>query len=327
MPHPDEGLIHAWLDGELDAAEAARVEALVARDPEWAAAAVDARGLIAASSRIVGALDEVSANVIPKARPAHRAPRWWMARVAALVVIVAGTTIVLREGEPDRAMREAAWPKVSAAPLPHAGPPVTKIVPAPAPVAGARQTKPLRRDLGNTDVSAALRLEAKPLADAGVNALAAGAPPPQIGRRLDTLSQKYVGLGDSSAARGRSRMPNAESAQLARGFVAGAVASPESRKTQSSVAASAAKVAARDQAADRAGVRLTKAEKDAAPPPAPASLCFEVRRPVNAGTRLLRLDSAQLADSLRLEKLTVRGDTLRSVTGHLLAVRISCPGP
>jgi len=70
MPRPDErvdeGLIHAWLDGELDAAEAGRVERLVAEDAEWAAAAAEARGLIAASSRILGALDVVAGDVIPR---------------------------------------------------------------------------------------------------------------------------------------------------------------------------------------------------------------------------------------------------------------------
>ena len=55
MPHPDEGLIHAWLDGELDAAESARIEALVRSDPEWASAAAEARGLAAASARIIAA--------------------------------------------------------------------------------------------------------------------------------------------------------------------------------------------------------------------------------------------------------------------------------
>ena len=72
MPHPDEGLIHAWLDGELDAAEAARVEALVASDPEWAVAAMEARGLLAASTLIVGALDRVPANVMPRASSPRR---------------------------------------------------------------------------------------------------------------------------------------------------------------------------------------------------------------------------------------------------------------
>lgn len=62
----DEGLVHAWLDGELDAVEAARVERLVAEDAEWAAAAAEARGLVAASSRILGALDVVAGDVIPR---------------------------------------------------------------------------------------------------------------------------------------------------------------------------------------------------------------------------------------------------------------------
>lgn len=69
MSRPDEGMIHAWLDGELDAGESKRIEQLVATDPEWAAAAAEARGLVAASSRILGALDSVPAKVAPKARP------------------------------------------------------------------------------------------------------------------------------------------------------------------------------------------------------------------------------------------------------------------
>ena len=44
MSHPDEGLIQAWLDGELDAAEAARIVRLVREDATWAAAAAEARG-------------------------------------------------------------------------------------------------------------------------------------------------------------------------------------------------------------------------------------------------------------------------------------------
>jgi hypothetical protein len=70
MSRPDEGLIHTWLDGELDAVEAARVEALVKSDPAWAAAAAEARGFVAATARIVSALDDVPANVVPKAKPA-----------------------------------------------------------------------------------------------------------------------------------------------------------------------------------------------------------------------------------------------------------------
>ena len=65
MPPVDEGMIHAWLDGALSADEAARVEQLVASDAAWSAAAAEARGLIAASTRILSSLDAVPAKVLP----------------------------------------------------------------------------------------------------------------------------------------------------------------------------------------------------------------------------------------------------------------------
>ncbi|MBP7551760.1 MAG: zf-HC2 domain-containing protein, partial [Gemmatimonadaceae bacterium] len=129
MSRPDEGLLHAWLDGELEAEEAARVERLVAEDAEWSAAAAEARGLIAASSRILGKLDVVAGDVIPRggsAAPAMRdarvpatqaAPRTaprrgvpgWL-RVAAGVVLVAGIGYVVRDeavGEADAVVMES----------------------------------------------------------------------------------------------------------------------------------------------------------------------------------------------------------------------------
>lgn len=122
MPRPDEGLIHAWLDGELSPDEAARVERLVHEEPEWAAAAREARGLVAASSRILGELDAVPGDVLPvgsraatesRSRSASRfgwnrgsrsssnrssrfSVRPWM-RVAAGLVLVVGTASVVSE--------------------------------------------------------------------------------------------------------------------------------------------------------------------------------------------------------------------------------------
>ena len=72
MRHPDEGEIHAWLDGALDAAAAAGVEAHVAACPACAAAVAEARGLIAGASRILMALDGVPSGVIPA--PAQSQP-------------------------------------------------------------------------------------------------------------------------------------------------------------------------------------------------------------------------------------------------------------
>jgi anti-sigma factor RsiW len=98
MQHPDEGTIHSWLDGALSAEEVARVEAHVKECPECAAAVAEARGFIAASSRILTALDNAPRGVIPAAAPKKRVdPIVW--RVAATLLVVAGGTfVVLRNG-------------------------------------------------------------------------------------------------------------------------------------------------------------------------------------------------------------------------------------
>src|SRR5213078_4578876 len=96
MQHLDEGTIHSWLDGALSAEEAARVEAHVKECAECQAAVAEARGFIAASSRILTALDNAPRGVIPAAAPKRRIDTFvW--RVAATVVVVAvGTLAVLR---------------------------------------------------------------------------------------------------------------------------------------------------------------------------------------------------------------------------------------
>ena len=94
MQHPDEGTIHSWLDGALSAEEAARVEAHVEDCPECAAAVAEARGFIAASSRILTALDNAPRGVIPAPAPKKRVdPIVW--RVAATLLVVAGGTFVV----------------------------------------------------------------------------------------------------------------------------------------------------------------------------------------------------------------------------------------
>src|SRR5262245_40545721 len=65
MQHLDEGTIHAWLDGQLPREEALAVEAHVAECRQCADAVAEARGLIAASSRLLTALDSVPREVVP----------------------------------------------------------------------------------------------------------------------------------------------------------------------------------------------------------------------------------------------------------------------
>jgi anti-sigma factor RsiW len=108
MQHPDEGTIHSWLDGALSAEEAARVEAHVKDCPECAATVAEARGFIAASSRILTALDNAPRGVIPAAAPKKRVdPIVW--RVAATLLVVAGGTFVVLRSQG----RGAAIPAVS----------------------------------------------------------------------------------------------------------------------------------------------------------------------------------------------------------------------
>ena len=96
MQHLDEGTIHSWLDGALSADEAARVEAHVKECAQCQAAVAEARGFIAASSRILTALDNAPRGVIPAATPKRRVdPIVW--RIAATVLVVAaGTLVVVR---------------------------------------------------------------------------------------------------------------------------------------------------------------------------------------------------------------------------------------
>ncbi len=99
MSQVDEGLIHAWLDGQLPHDEAARVERLVATDVAWGDAAAEARGMIAGASRILGALDDVPSVKNSRQRDAATASgatasrswrrAWWL-RVAASLVLVVG---------------------------------------------------------------------------------------------------------------------------------------------------------------------------------------------------------------------------------------------
>lgn len=117
MSRPDEGLIHQWLDGECTPEEAARIERLVATDAEWAAAVAEARGLIAASSRILDALDAVprampqGSTAAPQVRRRMRLPAWM--GIAAGLVLVAGTAYVLRE-QSIAPFRPAATPAAPA---------------------------------------------------------------------------------------------------------------------------------------------------------------------------------------------------------------------
>ena len=102
MQHLDEGTIHSWLDGALSADEAARVEAHVAECPQCATAVAEARGFIAASSRILTALDHVPRGVVPAAPPVKWYNRAAWRAAAAVLVVAVGSLVVVRNSEQDK---------------------------------------------------------------------------------------------------------------------------------------------------------------------------------------------------------------------------------
>ncbi len=130
MQHLDEGTVHAWLDGALTPNEASAADAHVDACEHCARAVAEARGLIAASSRILAALDDVPAvqdSTSALSFPAARARRrtWWQRggigyAAAATALLAVGTTLVWSRLSPDAAMDMRATVASETAPLPQA---------------------------------------------------------------------------------------------------------------------------------------------------------------------------------------------------------------
>ena len=306
MPQVDEGLVHAWLDGALDTVETARVAALVASEHEWAAAAADARGLIAASSRIVRALDQVPGGVVPRRGGAssRRAPRWWMARAAALLLVVAGTAIVWRErGTPIVAKETAPPPSVVSVIPPSAA--------ATSPARGmAKASVTVKASPGTTGV-------VRELATIGSVAESTARSPARLedGRSLDAAK---------SAEKRRAGTPARSLLSKQTGVAGGAVAAKDAG-------------GARPLAADRVETMTPVLRKSA---PSAERSCFVVRSPpAFAGRTVVQpADSGSKAlwDAVGInpDSLLVRQDSLlgpapkgsRGAAVRVVAVRSRCPG-
>ncbi|HEY7876587.1 MAG TPA: zf-HC2 domain-containing protein [Gemmatimonadaceae bacterium] len=103
MPHLDEGRIHAWLDGALGEDDRRATETHLTACAQCGRRVAEARGIIAASTRILTALDNVPANVVP-ARSASggitASPHWGQryGRLAAVIGFVAVGTLIVTRG-------------------------------------------------------------------------------------------------------------------------------------------------------------------------------------------------------------------------------------
>ena len=220
--HLDEGTIHAWLDGELPPDESARVESAVDSCPECAALVAEARGLIAASSRILSSLDAVPAGVIPgssanvdqlaalRARRKAASRHWWrdprFAAAASLILVAGVSSLVWRSSttEPAVTRIDMAADSVQLAPAP------TAVANAPAsrptePSAVTREA-PARAEKTEASLKAAsppaLDVRARAASSSKTDSAAAQnvatrAPMPSEPRRVDTVMVGARQLSDS----------------------------------------------------------------------------------------------------------------------------------
>jgi len=206
MRHLDEGTIHAWLDGALDAEAERKAEEHAARCTECAVMVADARGVIAAASRILTALDDVPAGVLPQgsrampSMPVSAAPRrWptWTLRIAASVAVVAtGTFVVMRSGVRERVAEMDQ--KSARTELPPGV--ALKVTPAITP-----ETTPERREMPAAPAPAAT--PASSTATPQYSALGAQLRP-QAERNIDsTAPAKRLDSGNARAADAARQLP------------------------------------------------------------------------------------------------------------------------
>lgn len=166
MEHLDEGVAHAWIDGELSASDTLAVETHLQSCASCAAIVAEARGLVAATSRIVAQLDHVAAGVIPAAattRPsALRARRvWWQHPAFAVAAVLGVTTLswLSLRGTTGGSVATVASEHAPAVDVPFTAP-----TPTPTPSASAPRAREARARSTDASAGAAIRPDAQRLA-------------------------------------------------------------------------------------------------------------------------------------------------------------------
>jgi hypothetical protein len=241
MQHPDEGTIHAYLDGALSAAEARDVETHVASCEACQAGVAAARGLIAASSRIVSHLDAVPRGVIPAKAPSKS--RWifsaWPTAIAATLVIGIGLVSIRGKEEPVLPLTPAPTPGVIRSTAPESMPvvrPRRTVEPSPQ-----RQVVPQRaadrtasKSVANEATPPTVQL---PPANVAAQKSAVAPPPPSPAPRPD--SNKRSGLALEAivvTSAPPSSRSSAKVGNVAAGMAAGAAAPPAAAVADSRMA-------------------------------------------------------------------------------------------
>ena len=236
MQHLDEGTIHSWLDGALSADEAARVEAHVAECPQCEATVAEARGFIAASSRILTALDHVPRGVAPAAIPVKWYNRAAWRAAAGVLVVAVGSLVVVKNSERKPVLATASSDSI-----------VASNTTTQARIAGpAPEAAPMREMRGpavvvpptQKAVPSAEGSSGKPTAEADFS-----------GRGVSNAAQPKVGARER--ARSEATPDAVDSYRAARSQVAGGVMAP-----QSAVSSGVAGVTMRDAASEQSPLKV-----------------------------------------------------------------------
>lgn len=340
MEHIDEGTIHAWLDEALPPDEGARVDQHVRACAECAAAVAEARGLIAASTRILSALDDVPRDVVPRrvhevraddaptvrpavkttpatpvgTAPVRRRRPWWQRpqfAAAAGVAFVAVALSVVWQRSPQRTVADFAGTGASE-PVMAPGAAAPEVVSAPvggaAPNAAPNAEPNAAPNAASEaesprDAAAASTRESK---EADVSAGAGAAEQARLGARADGPRAKAAPQNDALA----DANTRARGAGDVAGNVATSPAAAPPTPTQESVERTdmVRRAAAPPAAAPTSPA--TVATKAVAPPPAARAL------PVVGGATAPVADSAPAKRQLsitpdaitRSEKARVQGE-------------------
>jgi len=222
MQHLDEGTIHSWLDGALSPDGAARVEAHVAECPQCATAVAEARGFIAASSRILTALDHVPRGVVPAALPVKWYNRAAWRAAAAVLVVAVGSLVVVRNTEQGKVASSTMSDSIRTPDaIAQSQTPAGAAAASPLGVATTRLQVPPSPTLPKRSATVASAASpAKPSAETGFSGKSVGgAPPSNVAARERALDEAVAGatMLQSAAAEqpplkvvGSPRMPGAK---------------------------------------------------------------------------------------------------------------------
>lgn len=349
MKHLDEGTIHAWLDGALDAERAREVEAHTRECATCATAVAEARGLIAASSRILSALDDIPAGVIPAGPAAPPVPAtvvapapkrvWraapWVTGIAA--VLLAAIVLRTTRDAPDYAKQAQKMDEVqrtATIALDSMQPRVTEARPAPptpsairSPLVPVREPRPTapRAEMG----IAASEQVAAPSADA------AAMPAEKTAEKTEKSAQETERRGvlpppptlrDVIAAKAAQRMLPPDS--LPASDLAGCYVAERSNRMEQLAAASAmgARKATRASAAPAAAAPAVVSSNAYAPPAGLLVRLDTVHGGVGFIVRSATSDSS-LGWWRRVDRDSARVDLLTAgVFTFTPSHRVPCPG-